>query len=380
MATKINRKSSYQNIVGLSFEKVITIFVAMMDIKNVSKQLGEVLLAKSAAYHANHAEFTDLKEVMIKSFQRNGWFSELNIVHALEQWGHALTEDNLNRWLAPYNDLIPVETPKRIGVINAGNIPFVGLHDLLSVLLSGHLYVGKNATDDPFLLPWIAKLLIDIEPELQNRIEFVMKLENIDAVIATGSNNSSRYFEYYFGKYPHIIRKNRNGVAILTGFETKEELGALGKDIFRYFGLGCRNVSKLYVPKNYVFDPFFEGIYNENPIMNHTKYMNNFDYNNSVLLLKLVPFLQNGFLIIREEEAIPSPISIVHYERYDDVEQLQQKLASQTDALQCIACNESYFKLNPELKKITVNFGQTQSPQLWDYADGVDTVEFLAGV
>jgi len=351
-----------------------------MDIKNASKQLGLKLKAKVDEYNAAPAAFTDLKEVMIRAFQSNGWFTEKNIITSLTQWANALQEKNVDQWLSTYNLNQPLSAPKRVGVINAGNIPFVGLHDLLSVLNSGHIYFGKNASDDKYLLPWIASLLIEIEPTLKSRINFIEKLNEIDAVIATGSDNSSRYFDYYFGKYPHIIRKNRNGVAILTGKETTEQLSNLGKDIFQYFGLGCRNVSKLYVPKDYNFNLFFESIYNENELMNHTKYMNNFDYNNSVLLLKLVPFLQNGFLIIREEEVIPSPISIVHYEFYDDINSLQHKLIQRKEQLQCIVADEKLISFSDELKNIVVDFGQTQSPSLWDYADGVDTMSFLSGL
>lgn len=352
----------------------------MMDIKNVSKQLGRKLEEKVDQYKADPAAFSDLKEVMIRSFQSNGWFTEKNIVLALTQWADALSGDNVENWISRYQSKLPVKSPKRIGVINAGNIPFVGLHDLLAVLNSGNIYVGKNASDDKLLLPWITSLIFQIEPELKSRIFFVDKLNEIDAVIATGSDNSARYFDYYFGKYPHIIRKNRNGIAILTGKETTEQLSLLGKDIFQYFGLGCRNVSKLYVPKNYDFNSFFGAIYDQNQIMEHTKYMNNFDYNNSVLLLKLVPFLQNGFLIIRKEETIPSPVSIVHYEFYDDLNSLQQKLAAKKDQLQCIAADKSAVDFKNELQGIVVPFGQTQSPALWDYADGVDTMAFLIGL
>jgi len=378
--TKLSRKSSFQSNILPSFQILCIIFTAMMDIKNVSKQLGRKLEEKVDQYKADPAAFSDLKEVMIRSFQSNGWFTEKNIVLALTQWADALSGDNVENWISRYQSKLPVKSPKRIGVINAGNIPFVGLHDLLAVLNSGNIYVGKNASDDKLLLPWITSLIFQIEPELKSRIFFVDKLNEIDAVIATGSDNSARYFDYYFGKYPHIIRKNRNGIAILTGKETTEQLSLLGKDIFQYFGLGCRNVSKLYVPKNYDFNSFFGAIYDQNQIMEHTKYMNNFDYNNSVLLLKLVPFLQNGFLIIRKEETIPSPVSIVHYEFYDDLNSLQQKLAAKKDQLQCIAADKSAVDFKNELQGIVVPFGQTQSPALWDYADGVDTMAFLIGL
>ena len=249
--------------------------------------------------------------------------------------------------------------------MNAGNIPFVGFHDFLCMLISGNNYIGKNASDDTLLLPWIAEELIKIEPKFKERISFVEKLKDMDAVIATGSNNTARYFEYYFSKYPHIIRKNRNAVAVLTGDEPKEELNLLGEDIFRYFGLGCRNVSKLYVPRGYNFNGFFEAMFSYSQVMQHNKYMNNYDYNRAVFLMRQIPFLENNFLIIREDASIPSPISVVHYEFYDEAEKLKENLAEHKEQIQCIVGRDY------------IPFGQGQSPALWDYADGVDTMAFL---
>lgn len=316
----------------------------------------------------------EFRQIVSGANRLNPWFTNQSIHRAFEEWAKVLTPENVKQWASGYT--LPEEpTTIRIGVINAGNIPLVGLHDLLSVILAGHVYVGKNASDDTLLLPFISKLLFRNERSLTDRIRFVPALKEMDAVIATGSNNSARYFEYYFGKYPHIIRMNRNGVAILSGNESKDELKALGDDIFTYYGLGCRNISKLYVPRGYSFNHFFESVYDFHDLMNFNKYMNNFDYNNSILLLKQVPFLQNGFLIIREEQAIPSPISIVHYEFYDSLSDLQEQLSHQTDQLQCIATSLSLA--NMELKKLSVPFGKTQSPALSDYADGVDTLKFL---
>jgi hypothetical protein len=214
-------------------------------------------------------------------------------------------------------------------------------------------------------MPFVAEKLLQIEPKLQGWISFTERLSGFDAVIATGSNNSARYFEYYFGKYPHIIRMNRNAVAVLTGDENEDDLKKLGLDIFQYFGLGCRNVSKLFVPRNYEFKKFFEGIESFSFVGHHHKYKNNHDYINAVYLLKQIPFLDNNFLILKEDEAIASPVSVVYYEFYDNPETLEQKLEQEKEKLQCI------------VGKGFIPFGKAQQPQLWDYSDGVDTMSFL---
>jgi hypothetical protein len=341
-------------------------------------QLGRSLSTQIASLKSG--ENKGLKALITQARIENPWFTESNVITAIENWCLALETDSINKWLSPYLPELTKEHSSRvIGLVNAGNIPLVGLHDMVSVLICGYSYLAKNATGDSVLLPYIANLLIEIEPLFRDKIHFVPKLEKMDAVIATGNNNSARYFEYYFKKYPHIIRMNRNGVAILTGDETVEDLKLLGKDIFSYFGLGCRNVSKLYVPRGYNFDKFFESIYEYNEVMMHSKYMNNFDYHNSVFLLKRIPFLQNGFLIIREENHIASPVSVLHYEFYDDNAKLNQHLQEQLDLIQCIVAKNDYFKNIDALKKIAVTFGQTQTPALWDYADGVDTIKFLCG-
>ncbi len=219
-------------------------------------------------------------------------------------------------------------------------------------------------------MPLLAKYIIAIEPELANKITFVEgKLENFDAVIATGSNNTARYFEYYFKDKPSIIRKNRNSVAVLNGEETKEQLVALGEDIFRYFGLGCRNISKLFVPKGYSFDAFFEAIFKYQDIIHYEKYANNYDYNKAVFLMSNFKLLDNGFLTIKEDNSYASPISSVFYEYYDSIEDLQTRLQSENEQIQCIVSNK--------LVENSIDFGNTQRPNLWDYADNVDTISFL---
>ncbi len=209
-----------------------------------------------------------------------------------------------------------------------------------------------------------------MEPEFKNYIEFTEgRLINFDAVIATGSNNTARYFEYYFGKYPHIIRKNRNSVAVLTGNETVEELTALANDIFRYFGLGCRNVSKLYVPENYDFEAYFKAMYSWKEIIHNHKYINNYDYNKAVYLMDSFPLLDNEFLLLKEDDGFSSPISVVFYEKYSTFEKLNKELELQSENIQCIVSNANLPN--------EVSFGKAQTPDLWDYADGVDTVDFL---
>jgi len=339
-------------------------------------KLGKSLEHELDGYETGSA--TRLGRTISQAQRENPWFDEESVLSAMRSWVIALQPDSVEKWIKPYEGKLGRKDGSLVGVVNAGNIPFVGLHDLISILIAGHSYTGKNATGDSVLMPFIVSLLVEADPSFGDKIKFVDRLQGMNAVIATGSNNSARYFEYYFGKYPHIIRKNRNGIAILDGSESISDLKALGRDIFSFYGLGCRNVSKVYVPKGYDFKNFFESIYDYSGIMSNSKYMNNFDYNNSVLLLKQIPFLSNGFLIIREENQIPSPVSVVHWESYDDISSLEKELLAQSDQLQCIATN---IKLkDAALNKIKVDFGKTQEPALWDYADGVDTLEFLTAL
>ncbi len=312
-----------------------------------------------------HKTFT---EVISLAKHHNGWFTEENIHFALKGWGELLTEEKLSAWLSNYD--LHDNQPKTVAIIMAGNIPLVGFHDFLSVLITGNTVLGKLSSNDKALLPLIAKYLIEIEPSLKDKIVFTEeKLENFDAVIATGSNNTARYFEHYFSKGPNIIRRNRNSVAVLTGNETSEELTALGEDIFRYYGLGCRSVSKLFVPEGYDFDAFFKAIYDFNPILKQAKYANNYDYNKAVYLMSEFKILENGFLMLKEDESYASPIASVFYETYNSAEELKEKLKIEAEKIQCIVAKGFLEKEIP--------FGETQRPELNDYADGVDTVDFL---
>jgi hypothetical protein len=306
----------------------------------------------------------------------NPWFTEDNVRNGIDSVADSLTEEQLLDWISNYiKGLKDNKRALRVAVIMAGNIPMVGFHDMLCVLLSGNKFAGKLSSNDKLLLPFVTNVLIAIEPEFTDYIEFTEdKVKNIDAVIATGSNNSARYFEYYFGKYPNIIRKNRNSIAVLTGAENINDLRSLGKDIFQYFGLGCRNVSKLFVPKGYKFDTFYESIFDFQSVVNNNKYANNYDYNRTVYLMSIQPsLLDNNFLLLKEDVSYSSPIGVVFYEFYDDLKALNQRLENDKKQIQCIVSTSM------EIKN-AIPFGQAQCPKLADYADGVDTMQFLIGL
>ena len=342
---------------------------------NAFVKLGEFLnqfkldnITKNDIVEANDLFFEGFKHQIKLAKEHNGWFTEKNIMFGVESWSSALTDKNIYRWIKPYK--FNQNEPKTVAIVMAGNIPLVGFHDFLSVLISGHNVLVKQSSNDKHLLPFLAKYLEIIEPKFKEKIKFTEgKLEGFDAVIATGSDNTSRYFEYYFKNKPSIIRKNRNSVAILSGHESKAQLENLSNDIFRYYGLGCRSVSKLFVPKDYNFDSFFNAIYKWHPIINEAKYANNYDYNKAVYLMSEFDMLENGFMMIKEDKSYASPIATLFYEYYHSKEELQLKLKSESEKIQCIVASD--------FAKNEIAFGETQNPQLWDYADDVDTVEFL---
>jgi len=311
-----------------------------------------------------------IKEAVNKAFINNAWFTPGNIKSAIEAWANLLTENNLENWLSHYPaGKLENGNPQVVGIIMAGNIPMVGFHDFLSVLMSGHKVKAKLASDDKYLIPALADALIEFEPGFEKYISFTEgRLDQIDALIATGSNNTARYFEYYFGKYPHIIRKNRNSVAVITGDEKKEDLALLGKDIFQYFGLGCRNVSKLFVPHNYDFAKFYEGIFEYNDIINFKKYASNYDYNKTVYLMSKVKLWDNGFLLLKEDIGMSSPMATLFFEYYNP-EDIESRLLMDSQHIQCVVSEMNIEGALP--------FGETQNPKLMDYADKVDTIDFL---
>jgi hypothetical protein len=316
----------------------------------------------------NDLYFEKFKDLIALSQSHNGWFTPEQVYFAIESWAKALAEDNLNQWLSNYS--IANVQPKTVGLILAGNIPLVGFHDFLSVLITGHKALVKMSSNDQHLLQFLSNYLISVDPKLSYYISFTDgKLENFDAIIATGSNNTARYFEFYFKGKPSIIRKNRNSVAVLNRNESHADLVSLGEDIFRYFGLGCRNVSKLFVPKDYSFEDFFKAMYEYKDVIFYEKYSNNYDYNKAVFLMSNFKLLDNEFLTLKEDISYASPISSVFYETYENIEDLQTRLTNDAEQIQCIVSNN--------LVQNSIPFGQTQKPELWDYADNVDTIAFL---
>lgn len=311
------------------------------------------------------------KETIFKRAQaQNGWFTADNIEFSLQQIAENLTEEKITSWLQPYR--LENIKPKNVGVVMAGNIPLVGFHDFISVLISGHKLKAKLSSQDEVLFKYIASVLIEEEPAFKQRIEFSDKLKDIEAVIATGSNNSARYFEYYFGKYPHIIRKNRTSVAILTGKETESDYQKLGEDIFLYFGLGCRNVAKIYVPENFEPAQFIDHLKPWQRIIENHKYANNYDYNRSIYLLKQLRFWEGGHFLLLETDELFSPLAVLYFEKYQNPDQVKNLLAQRKDQLQCVVGSIDYPSAIP--------FGQAQRPSWTDYADNVDTMQFLQDV
>jgi len=288
----------------------------------------------------------------------NPWFIKDFVNNQLKAIALSSTKQKLENWILPYSAQIENQQPKKVAVIMAGNIPFVGFHDFISVLIAGHSIIMKLSSKDEHLPKKIAEVLIKIEPEFKEKIIFTEgKLTDFEAVIATGSNNTSRYFEYYFSKVPNINRKSRNSVAVLTGNENENELLGLADDIFLYFGLGCRNISKIFIPEDFNFDPLFEAFYKYKELINENKYANNFDYNRAIYLMNSVKFLENGFFIVREDFSMASPIAVLHYEKYSNIEHVKKSLKAQQDKIQCVvsAVKDIYNEV--------IDFGKAQFPE-----------------
>lgn len=306
-------------------------------------------------------------ELIDKAQANNSWYTHENVTKALTGIVHLLDEAKLKRWLSNY----PLASkPLRVGLIMAGNIPLVGFHDLLCTLLAGHTAVVKLSSQDEILPKFAINELINVNTEFKARIEIVEKLTSIKAVIATGSDNSSRYFKKYFREYPHIIRKNRTSVAILNGQETEDELAKLGDDIFSYFGMGCRNVAKLFLPQGYELARLIDHFETQNSIANHPKYFNNYEYNKAIFLVNMVNHLDNGFALFRESYELVSPLSVVYYEFYNSPDEVKTIIDGMSDKIQCIVAN-------PEVIPTALPFGKAQLPEIDDYADNVDTMKFL---
>ncbi|WP_284459523.1 acyl-CoA reductase [Chryseobacterium sp.] len=308
----------------------------------------------------------DIELLLQKTKIENQWFTLENQKFALQQWADLLTAESINGWLKNYSIS---KISKRVGLILAGNIPLVGFHDVVSVVLSNHIPVVKLSSKDKYMIPFLLKKWKEFSGD-QVQFEFVERLENFDAVIATGSNNTARYLEYYFKNHLSIIRKNRTSVAVLKGDETEEELQLLANDIFQYFGLGCRNVTRIFIPQDYVIDRLFESFIGFQDIINHHKYANNYDYNRAVYLLNQDKFWDNNFVMLKEDDKLFSPLSVINFSRYTSLDDVKDFIAENEENIQCIVAKD-------ELGLDSIHFGDAQNPGLDTYADNVDTMKFL---
>lgn len=335
----------------------------------LGKFLGEFTEAKEWKDYANgvsKSDFDEFNELIVKVKIFNGWFSEEMVRKAIGGIASWLDEKTLKDFTAKY-DLSTVKS-KRVALIMAGNIPLVGFHDVMCSLLCGHSVLLKFSSEDDKLIPLVFKYLVQIEPEFYNFIRVAdARMNNYDAVIATGSDNTNRYFESYFGKYPHIFRGNRTSVAVITGEESKEELVKLGNDVFDFYGLGCRNVSKVLVPKGYNLNKIFEAFFGFQDIINHNKYANNYDYNKAILLMESTKdLLENGFLLVKKDKELHSPLAVLFYDEYDNQKEVDDFITKHQEKIQCV------------VGKKYIPFGQAQQPAIDDFADGVDTMAFLS--
>jgi hypothetical protein len=312
-------------------------------------------------------------EAKQKAYLENGWFIPEFVELAIENIAENFLKNNkLTEWAAHYN-VHPdryVDSkfrPLAVGIVMAGNIPLVGFHDFLSVFASGHKAVIKPSSKDKVLINHLVEILVNWEPEVAKWVSFSEMLKGCDVYIATGSNNTSRYFEFYFAKYPHIIRRNKTSVAILNGNEPRTELVKLADDVYQFFGLGCRNVTKIYVPAGYNFESLLAAFEKYNYLADHHKYKNNYDYNLAIHMLNNKFYMTNGSVLLIEDASIFSPISQVNYEFYDNKARLLSSLYDNQD-IQCIIEHDH------------IPFGQAQRPALFDYADKTDTMAFLHSV
>ena len=328
--------------------------------------LGDLLNDYTSKKTRNDDWIEKLDNALVSASSQNKWFTKENLHFCIAVWGQTLNENNITEWLSAYTE---PKKSTRLALVMAGNIPLVGLHDVICGLASGCSIEAKRSSSDTILLPFIVDFLTSVMPEWKDKVRFTEeKLTTYDKVIATGSNNTARYFEFYFKKKPHIIRKTRNGIAVLDGKETHKDLAALCQDMMQYFGLGCRSVSHLMIPEGYDFNDLFMALYEHKDLIQHNAYANNYDYNKAVYLMQEQELLENGFMMFKKDEGLNSPIACVHYSTYTDLKEVKQRLENQKEAIQCVVSN---------CVEEALSFGQTQYPRLGDYADHVDTMAFL---
>ena len=351
--------------------KFLTNLVSTIDQRiHVLSQIGK--LFKDVSENKDDSVYNFWVEIfqdqIISAFQYNSWFTKEYILLSFNNWSKELNENNLQSWVKNYN--IKDCSNKTIAIIMAGNLPLVGFHDFICAIALNYNCLIKLSSDDKILIPVVLDFIESLLPGFKNKIKFVDKpLKNFDGVIATGNNTSFKHFEYYFKKYPKLLRKSRHSIAILNGNESKNDLKNLGLDIFNYFGMGCRSVSKIFVPNNYNFDLLFNAIYDYREIINHNKYANNYDYNKAVYLMSEQKFLENGFIMLKEDNKLGSPIACLFYEKYNSIPVLEKKIKSIEKSLQCVVSNLHIQE--------SVAFGASQNPKIDDYADNIDTLSFL---
>ncbi len=342
--------------------------------------LGKFLKQFDSVSFMENSQLAEVNELYAKPFLLaiktaeiyNPWFTRDFMLYSFSSFAEMLEEEKLRKWVDNYPQLKNFSGKRlNIGIIMAGNIPLVGLHDLVSVCFSNHKAVVKMSSKDEKLMPVLRDVLCHSNPEFAETILLLTEpLKNIDAVIATGSDNSSRYFEYYFGKYPHIIRKNRNSVAILTGDETPDDYKNLADDIFLYFGMGCRSVSKLFLPLGFNIPNMLDNFESYSYLYNHNKYANNYDYYKAIYLVNLLKHLDTGYLLLKEDQSLSSPVGIVFYEYYNEWPQLKGRLETDAEKIQCCVSGSDFIENY-------VGFGNSQKPGLNDYPDNADTLKFL---
>lgn len=321
---------------------------------------------RAIEHHRTDQRWLSKKE---EAWIKNKWFEQENTNQALDQWLLSLQPEHVSHWLEGYK---MHHFNKTVGIIMAGNIPLVGMHDLLSCLVSGFKVRVKASSDDEVLPKFWVSMASEFLPGIAELVEFSENLKEVDAAIATGSNNSSRYFEYYFRNKPHLLRKNRNSVSVLSGDETSDQLAALGRDVFDFFGLGCRNVTHLYLPAAYPFKPLFDAWEPHINLLNHNKYANNYNYHKALLLMNLDPHMDTGYVLLKEREDIYSPVGMLNYTFYSDLDEVREVLKSRAEEIQCVTS---------EMAEISnIRLGDAQRTMLWDYADGLNTLDWLSKI
>ncbi|MCY4215424.1 MAG: acyl-CoA reductase [Flavobacteriaceae bacterium] len=307
-----------------------------------------------------------INQLLLDVYDKNKWFTENYVLYSLKKYVECFTIEKLEHWLNSYS--LNISNPKNIGLILAGNIPAVGFHDVICAWLSGHHPIIKCSSKDDQLIPFLCSYIEKIVET--SCFEFVDRLKGYDAVMATGTNNTIHHLEYYFRHVPNLLRRNRSSIAILNGDETPQEINRLGIDLFMYYGLGCRNVSKIYFPENYNLKNFVQKLKKYDYVGYSSKFHNNYTYQKAINFLQNIPFVDADFFLLQENKAVCSPISVIYYEFYKSIEWVKLEIDNKQNEIQCVVCKHSEFKNS-------ISFGTSQSPQLWDYADGIDTMSFL---